>query len=291
MIERLLTRDELQCTACAGALQRSPAALTCQACGAVFPFRHGVPCFSIAEIEQRGQNTTPEKAILKGIRERYPWVAKVRRAVSPPSLEKLRRGPDRLAHFLAEVQRRPDAVVVDVGAGGRRRPGVIGLDLYDFDGVDLCARADRLPFKDGTVDLLISTTAIEHMLGTEQVIAEMQRVLRPGGLLFVTAPFVHPYHPEPFDLLRWSHDGLARAFPACEQVEVGAVSGPHEALFQSLTAYGSWLLSFGRYPLYTALNTAFSWVFLPLKAIDALHGRYHAPSPLDCVVYYVGRKR
>ncbi len=291
MIESILERDLLQCTACAGDLRRSADALTCTACGASFPFRRGVPCFSIEDIERRGQNTTAEKAILKRIRERFPMAARLRRALSPPSLSSLRRGPDRIADYLAQVQRQADAVVLDVGSAGRRKPGVVGLDIYDFDGVDICARADRLPFKDGTVDLLLSTTAIEHMQGTDRAIAEMQRVVRPGGLLFVTAPFVHAYHPEPFDLLRWSHDGLAQAFSACDKVEVGGVSGPHQALRNTLIAYGSWLFSFGSYPAYTALNTAFAWIALPLKLAESLHPRYHPPTPLDCVVYYVGRKR
>lgn len=48
--------------------------------------------------------------------------------------------------------------------------------------------ARRLPFDDGTFDLVISTDAWEHVEQDDAVAAEAHRVLRPGGVLFVAVP-------------------------------------------------------------------------------------------------------
>lgn len=48
--------------------------------------------------------------------------------------------------------------------------------------------ARRLPFPDGTFDLVISTDAWEHVLEHELVAAETFRVLRPGGRALVAVP-------------------------------------------------------------------------------------------------------
>ncbi len=50
------------------------------------------------------------------------------------------------------------------------------------------AQADalHLPFPDGSFDAVVSLEAIEFFPGIEAALAEMARVLRPGGLLFIT---------------------------------------------------------------------------------------------------------
>jgi SAM-dependent methyltransferase len=53
-----------------------------------------------------------------------------------------------------------------------------------------CANGDatRLPFPDGVFDRVIAAEVLEHIPDDEQAMAELARVLRPGGTIAVTVP-------------------------------------------------------------------------------------------------------
>jgi SAM-dependent methyltransferase len=58
-------------------------------------------------------------------------------------------------------------------------------------------RADvlRLPFRNGSVDVVTSSMGLVVVTPLEQVLAEVARVLRPGGVLAAIAPAVRPLGP------------------------------------------------------------------------------------------------
>jgi ubiquinone/menaquinone biosynthesis C-methylase UbiE len=96
------------------------------------------------------------------------------------------------------------ARVLDLGCG----PGWVSHNLageYQLVGVDveeaavrLCRRlyqgnylvgsALGLPYADGSFDAVIFTEAIEHFARPEPALAEIARVLKPGGLALITTP-------------------------------------------------------------------------------------------------------
>ena len=51
----------------------------------------------------------------------------------------------------------------------------------------VCADAEILPFADGSFDLVFSNLMLQWCVQLETVFAELQRVLRPGGLLLFTS--------------------------------------------------------------------------------------------------------
>ncbi len=53
----------------------------------------------------------------------------------------------------------------------------------------IIASADMLPVDDGSVDLVLLTQVLEHVPDPASVLAEMARVLKPGGTLYATVPF------------------------------------------------------------------------------------------------------
>lgn len=72
-----------------------------------------------------------------------------------------------------------------------------GVDYQSGDGVDVVIQATddgRLPFKDSSFDLIVSSSTFEHAPYFWQDILEMSRVLRPGGFIYINAPSNGSYH-------------------------------------------------------------------------------------------------
>jgi SAM-dependent methyltransferase len=74
---------------------------------------------------------------------------------------------------------------------------------------DVVAAADAMPLDDASFDIVVLTQVLEHVRRPAAVIAEIARVLRPGGRLFATVPFVWELHEEPHDYWRFTHHALA----------------------------------------------------------------------------------
>jgi len=87
---------------------------------------------------------------------------------------------------------------------GRR----ISMDIRRFPGVGILGDAGNLPFRDSCLSGVLCTELLEHVLRPDRVVSEIHRVLRPGGVLVVTVPFLYPFHRDPVDFHRFTEDGL-----------------------------------------------------------------------------------
>lgn len=76
--------------------------------------------------------------------------------------------------------------------------------------VNLLGDGARLPIRSGSIDTVLSTEVLEHVPEPSRLIAEMARVLRPGGRLLVTVPFIQPLHELPSDYYRFTPSSLHR---------------------------------------------------------------------------------
>ena len=74
--------------------------------------------------------------------------------------------------------------------------------------VDVFGDGNRLPFGTGTIDTVLSTEVLEHLPDPARCVRELQRVLKPGGRLLLTAPFLQPLHELPSDFYRFTPGGL-----------------------------------------------------------------------------------
>jgi ubiquinone/menaquinone biosynthesis C-methylase UbiE len=66
------------------------------------------------------------------------------------------------------------------------RYAVKNLNLYEERVDFIWSPAEKLPFADNTFDVVTSLEALEFMTDPKAVLAELVRVLRPGGLLLVS---------------------------------------------------------------------------------------------------------
>lgn len=105
---------------------------------------------------------------------------------------------------------------------------VVPVDAAPAPGVVVVDLAEPLPFGDASFDTVLCTQVLEHVDNAELAMAEIARVLRPGGHALVTVPFLYPTHEAPYDFQRFTHHGitgLARRH-GLEVLDLGAQGGP-----------------------------------------------------------------
>jgi SAM-dependent methyltransferase len=84
------------------------------------------------------------------------------------------------------------------------------LDLTPGKGVDYaCDIHDPVGVPEATFDSVICTQVFEHLAWPEKAAAVLFRLLKPGGVLLLTAPFLSQVHGVPSDFRRFTPDCLA----------------------------------------------------------------------------------
>lgn len=118
----------------------------------------------------------------------------------------------------------------------------IGLDLPDniYRPPELAWDGQRIPLQDLSVDSVLLTEVLEHCPEPEAVLQEIARVLKPGGFMFLTVPFIWPIHTVPHDEFRYTPFALRRlleraGFPG---PSIQATGGRHAVLALTL---GLWV--------------------------------------------------
>jgi SAM-dependent methyltransferase len=166
---------------------------------------------------------------------------------------------------------KPDQRGLNVGCGETYfSDRVINVDRYQTSVAHCVGDALNLPFGVATFDLVFSQETVEHVRNPFRAVAEMGRVLRAGGRLYLQVPFIIGYHPGPHDYWRFSKEGIRilveEAGLRCETVEisVGPGTGVYRILVEFFAGFGSRILP-ATYRLWKAV---FAILFFPLKALD-----------------------
>lgn len=113
--------------------------------------------------------------------------------------------PDKLARYLSTRYKLPKgSKILDLGCGrGEFLRGFIRCGLNGF-GVDQSAIAksicpeveilqsdlenDPLPYNDNSFDIVFSKSVLEHFYYPERLVAEIYRIVKPGGLVITMVP-------------------------------------------------------------------------------------------------------
>ncbi|NOZ50233.1 MAG: methyltransferase domain-containing protein [Chloroflexi bacterium] len=228
------------------------------------------------------------------------WKGRLRSLIpSPEERVWTRRSRQAIARVLRGADPdHPDHVVVNLGAGLERvfqqnlapYHSLIRFGLPHSGHVDVIADAQQLPFRDASIDLMLSSSVLEHVENPEQAVAEMARVLRPGGRVYSEIPFLRAYHMAPHDYQRYTISGIAVLFGRhglrCE--DKGICSGPFTA-WALLFRDSIFILTPTR-PLKMAVRTLLSWLVHPIKYLDWLCEDATWATHFACNFYYVGRK-
>lgn len=103
--------------------------------------------------------------------------------------------------------------ILDVGCGDKpyvawftNATHYIGIDVSDSTKADtVIAPTGRWPFDDETFDNIVCFEVLEHVKSLDKTLDEMQRVLKTGGRIIVSVPFLYNVHGAPDDFRRFTH--------------------------------------------------------------------------------------
>jgi SAM-dependent methyltransferase len=126
---------------------------------------------------------------------------------------------------LQRVAPRARGRLLDVGCGSKPYAAIFTPHVDEYVGLErrgsfeLTAAAasgapdvyydgGRMPFEDESFDTILCIQVIEHTPEPQALLEEIARVLRPGGLLVLSAPFAFRLHEEPHDYFRYTPFGL-----------------------------------------------------------------------------------
>ena len=125
-----------------------------------------------------------------------------------------------LAKALRRWSQRMHGTMLDFGCGTSPYRELFQIDTYigleivapghpnRSHGAMLQYSGDQIPLDNNTVDSILMTEVLEHIFNPDRVLSEFHRILRPGGTVLLTCPFVWPLHEEPFDYARYTPHAL-----------------------------------------------------------------------------------
>lgn len=226
MYDRLL--ETLACPSCRGPLKVEPAEETelgvkegtcrCEACGADYPIEEYVIFLSKAEdrkgftgAEWKLENFEKTYAEMGAEQDAYEWRAKLgcSRSITDCDYPRVK------GRLLDWLQPKEGDLLLDVGCGSgyflreiaRHYSGVnfgaVGMDVVPLrvrflaelkkregwrDLLCVVGDGERLPFLDGSFDVISCTEVLEHIPEPGNAIKEIGRALRPGGRFCASTP-------------------------------------------------------------------------------------------------------
>ena len=141
------------------------------------------------------------------------------------------------ARFVSEIKAisaEPRVLIIGSGEQGQgtvdlwEDPSIerVGIDIYPTITTNYIADAHQMPFRDASFDGVWIQAVLEHVADPARVVAEIERVLRAGGVVYAETPFMQQVHEGAYDFQRFSVTGHRFLFRRFNALAIGGNKGP-----------------------------------------------------------------
>ena len=178
--------------------------------------------------------------------------------------------------------------LLDLGCGLMPYQTMLGDNIDRWIGLDFAltpsgrsvahvfGSALEVPFGAATFDTVLSTQVLEHVSRPADLLREVNRVLKVGGHLVLTAPQANPLHEEPNDYFRYTCYGLRSLTEEAglEVVQISPLGGAIATVGQMIVWHLNWLR---RTPgigpaLRDWTSAGVAWMVLKLDRLSPIYG-------------------
>jgi SAM-dependent methyltransferase len=200
--------------------------------------------------------------------------------------------------------------VLDVGCGAQpyrtlfssaaRYRGIDAATAKSYFGYDvpdtIYYDGDVWPVADASIDFILCTETLEHVLEPQQFLSEGRRCLRPGGTILLTIPFAARWHFIPYDYWRITPSGLHHLLRTCGFIETRVYARGNAgtvACYKMMAVILPWLMPLGSTPIGRWTRRLLATPLIPLLVILAATGNLtlRGRGGDDCLGYTVLSKR
>lgn len=124
-----------------------------------------------------------------------------------------------LAKHIGELGAHITGKTLDIGCGNKPYISLYASDEYIGLEIDTPENRERknaeyyydgeqFPFADASFNSVVANEVFEHVFNPTQFLNEIARILKPGGTVLMTMPFVWDEHEQPYDFARYSSFGI-----------------------------------------------------------------------------------
>ncbi len=284
-------RKSLRCPRCHSILAEinKDSHLLCENCTVKFQLKNNVPILVFPKMESELQSTITDWHTNEIIPQFLPY--RIVQCLKSPAPFKWFGKDKVLGDIFSQLE--SDGLYIDIGGGDKRLHDNIYNTNIDYDDdTDLVCDGHFLPFDDNSVDGIFILLVLEHVSDPFGIANEIHRVLKKGGFVFATLPFMQVLHENPKDYYRFTPDGIRKLFSRFGEVKLEVASGPTGSLIWIIKEYLAILCPFSNNKyVYASVREILGWILYPLIILDLYLNKKIRANKMASFFYFHGLKK
>lgn len=183
-------------------------------------------------------------------------------------------------------------ITINLGSGNTDiGKNIINADIFQYPNTDLVCDIAKLPIKSNSIDRVLILCVLEHVPVPEDVVKEIHRILKPGGMVCSIFPFMQGFHASPYDYSRRTGEGVRYLFKEYEVIELSPWGGPSSGFMWVFQEWLAMILSLGFVPLYRFWHFVLMLTTFPLKFLDPIMRKHPMALTIAASIFCIAQKK